>query len=169
VINIIYITTSRKPGKNTRVFAKDFARLINAIYLTRGKSSIANLINTARYNGASDIYIITEKNGNPNQILHIEIVKKYWEFKESFTITLHKLTKTLTETKPKITCLQIATNNKPLRHILKINNIFSEEECEYIIKDVKEAVSLFHKDKEIGPRFEIKYSDYDEHKPKIRS
>jgi rRNA maturation protein Rpf1 len=52
-----YITTSRKPSINTRLFAKDLAGILSAEYLTRGKSSMSDLVNVARYNGVKKVFI----------------------------------------------------------------------------------------------------------------
>ena len=86
-----YITTSRKPGIRVRAFVKDIAFLFNAQYITRGKNSISDLIADARYNGVDKIIIITEKNGNPYQLLLMSVDNKNWEWDETYFVKIIKV------------------------------------------------------------------------------
>jgi len=53
------VTTSRKPGRKTRRFAKVIARFFNWRYIRRGKMSIKDIQNLG------DFWIISEVKGNP--------------------------------------------------------------------------------------------------------
>ncbi|HLI46013.1 MAG TPA: hypothetical protein VKU94_02345 [Geobacterales bacterium] len=62
----LLITTSRRPSRRTRSFVRDLALLFNAERITRGKSSIDDLLSEL-VNG-SKLLVIDTKKGNPSRI-----------------------------------------------------------------------------------------------------
>lgn len=149
-----YITTSRKPGIRVRAFVKDIAFLFNAQYITRGKNSISDLIADARYNGVDKIIIITEKNGNPYQLLLMSVDNKNWEWDETYFVKIIKAKSEVSSEKVRIRNFGIETNNKALKSIFKKLNV-NDKDSEFIVKDIKNGVSVFKEKKEIGPSFDI--------------
>ncbi len=69
------LTTSRKPSRRTRSFAKAIARYLNWKYVNRGKKSLEEVFGLDR-----DVCVISEIKGNP-AILHF-----YREGREYFRI-----------------------------------------------------------------------------------
>jgi len=155
-----FITTSRKPGINARLFAKDIASILSSGYLTRGKAPLSDLIATARYNGATKLFIVTEYAGNPKQILEISVLEKSWEFSNTYFVTLHKLRKTFTTDKFNVRDMVVKTEQRAIKHLLKGAGI-KPGQSDFTIKDVKnDAISVFKGTKEIGPRFDIFYKEW---------
>ena len=149
-----YITTSRKPGLRVRAFVKDIAFLFNAEYITRGKNSISDLIADARYKGVDKIIIITEKNGNPYQLLIMSVDEKNWEWDETYFVKIIKAKSEVNSEKFRIRNFAIETNNKALKSIFNKLDI-DDKDSEFIIKDLKNGISVFKGKKEIGPSFDI--------------
>jgi len=80
-------TTSRKPSKNTRVFAKRIASLVpESEYFPRGKRGIEDLVEEARFKGYSKACIITDKQGNPHLLRFMKISKKNWNWAKEIKI-----------------------------------------------------------------------------------
>jgi len=66
---LILITTSHRPSQRTRSFAKDLASVIPfSARVTRGKSTIDDLVMEAYRNNLPYIVIIGEKQGNPSRL-----------------------------------------------------------------------------------------------------
>lgn len=152
-----YITTSRKPGLRVRAFVKDIAFLFEAEYITRGKNSISDLIADARYRGVDKIIIITEKNGNPYQLLIMSVDEKNWEWDETYFVKILKAKSEVNSEKFRIRSFNIETNNKALLSIFKKLNI-DDKESSFFVKDIKNGISVFKDKKEIGPSFDIRFS-----------
>jgi len=153
-----YITTSRKPSVRTRVFAKDISFLFNANYYTRGKSSISDLVSNARYNAVSLVCIITEKDGNPKQLLLMEVDDKNWSWKEAYFIKILKTRNEFTKSNLRIYSFKNQSTNTVLYGLLKTFGFVEDEDSEFCLKDSKKGVSIFKGDKEIGPSFELSYA-----------
>jgi len=73
----MYITTSRKPADATRVLANNLASLLNGEYENRGKKSIEEVVERARFLGYRRVMIIGEAKGNPNRLSFISIGKDW--------------------------------------------------------------------------------------------
>jgi rRNA maturation protein Rpf1 len=152
-----YITTSRKPGLRVRAFVKDIAFLFEAEYITRGKNSISDLIADARYKAVDKIVIITEKNGNPHQLLIMSVDEKNWEWEETYFIKIIKAKSEVNSEKFRIRNFIIETKNKALNSIFNKLDIDSKD-SEFIIKDLKNGISIFKGKKEIGPSFDVTFA-----------
>ncbi len=156
---MIYITTSRKPINNSRIFAKEFGSIIGAIYITRGKSSLSDMVSNARYNGAEKLYVITDYAGNPNQLIEISVGPKNWEISSTFNLKVYKLRKNFTNQENlRIKDVIFDPNSKPLMHIVRANGLEYNENSEYKIIEKNGVCSLYHLGKEIGPAFKLEYS-----------
>jgi len=152
-----YITTSRKPCTNSRVFAKDLGDLLHAVYLTRGKSSLAELIATARYNGAQKLFIVTDQGGNPHQILEINIDAKNWEFANTYFVVLHKLRKIFTDKRVRMESISFGEVSRAMHHLLRAAEIYPDDESKYTLIDKDGLVSVYLGKEEVGPKFKIYY------------
>lgn len=75
----MYITTSRKPAAATRVLAGNLASLLNGDYENRGKKSIDEVVERARFLGYRRVMMIGETKGNPNRLSFIRIGRS-WEW-----------------------------------------------------------------------------------------
>ncbi len=66
----ILITTSRRPSRRTRTFAKELVRVIpNSIKINRGKMSLDDLKEYMIRRGYTRLIIINTKKGNPSQLI----------------------------------------------------------------------------------------------------
>lgn len=80
---MVLITTSRKPCRNTRTFARKLSNLIpNSIYLTRGKKDIYDLIEYARSHGLRRIMLIGDFRGNPGKVQFLKLGKSSWAWED---------------------------------------------------------------------------------------
>lgn len=158
---INYITTSRKPGDNARAFVKDIGPLLKAAYLTRGKSSLSEIIGSARYNGAERLYIITEYAGNPRQILEITIKPKTWEFSNTYFVTLHKLRKVVSEDRERIENVFYDVESKAVYELFKSSGVESDEDAKTRVIEKDGIVRVYSGKKEIGPTFKVFYKNQD--------
>ena len=114
-------TTSRKPSRNTRAFAKKLANLIpNSIYLTRGKKGIEELLEISKSKGYPKVCIITDKQGNPYLMRFINLGKNDWDWAEEIRI------KGVYSSKEKTTATEEISASKKLE---KLFNTKSEEEA----------------------------------------
>lgn len=154
-----YITTSRKPSLRVRALTKQLAFLFGATYITRGKGSISDLISNARYAGVPFVFVVTEQNGNPHQLLMMQVTEKNWEIKETFFLTIIltrgelKLGKSFNNMQSNFVYVG---KNKTLQWIFKTAGVEQDEDSELVLKDaVKRGFSIFFKEKEIGPAFNL--------------
>ena len=70
----ILITTSRRPTRRTRTFAKELARVLpNAIKVNRGKANLEDLKEYMILKGFTKLIIINTKKGNPSQLVFYEL------------------------------------------------------------------------------------------------
>lgn len=164
---INFITTSRKPSINTRVFVKEFSSLVDASYITRGKSSISDLVSASRYNGVQKLYVVTDNQGNPNQLIEISIDHKNWEFSNVFRIKCFKLRKNIDSENYRIKDLNYTFEKGALRKLLRSAGVYPNEESLFEIKENNEIYSVYYKGKDIGPVFSLEYmqkSDFDANK-----
>ena len=151
-----YITTSRKPGRRVRTFAKDIAFLFNAEYITRGKTSISDLIANARYNGKRFVLIVSEKDGNPKQLLVLEVNDKTWEWKEPYLLKVLATRSELYNAKNvRINDFKLETKNRMLLDLLGLLDVEENQDSECVIRDVNKGISIFYNNREIGPVFDI--------------
>lgn len=157
---INYITTSRKPSVRVRTFAKQLGFLFGAEYITRGKTSISDLIADARYNGIEYVIIVTEKDGNPRQLLVMLINNKTWEWRDSYFI---KLLRTRLEISKqdnlRIKSFNLQTKDLALNHLLNQFDLKLNNDSDYVVKDIKNGISIFLENKEIGPAFAITFAN----------
>ena len=131
-------TTSRKPSRNTRIFAKKIAGLIpNSIYLTRGKKGVEELLEISKSKGYPKICIITDKQGNPHLMRFINLGKKNWDWAEELKIKGTYLTK------EKVITDSISTS----KQLEKLFNTKSEES--QITLEKQDNQLLFKKGKKI--------------------
>ncbi len=164
-----YITTSRKPSIRVRSLTKQIAFVFGATYVTRGKGSISDLVSNARYSGIPFVFVVTEHNGNPHQLLMMQVTEKSWEIKESFFL---KILLTRNEFKAGKS-FEIRQNNfvysgknKTLHWVFKIAGIAQDEDSDLVVKDAKKGFSIFFKEKEIGPAFNLANREHVEEKKK---
>lgn len=81
---MLLVTTSRKPCRNNRVFARALSNLVpGAAYEPRGKKSIDGLIETAMHKGLRRIAIITDMKGNPGRMEFIRLDRRDWQWCET--------------------------------------------------------------------------------------
>lgn len=141
-----------------RSFAKQIAFLFGATYVTRGKGSVSDLISNARYGGVPFVFVITEQNGNPHQLLMLQVTEKNWEIKETFFVKIicarneFKAGRNLNIRQKDFV---YAGKNKTLNWILKTSNVEQDEDSELVVKDAKKGFTIFLGKEEIGPHFDI--------------
>lgn len=160
-----YITTARKPSVRVRLLAKQLSAIFSAEYITRGKNSISDLISDARYNGVEFVLILTEKDGNPKQLLVMEVNDKTWEWKDSYNLKIIKTRAEISKAESNIRfrSFKIDTENRSLLSLFKLLHITENEDSDYILRDVKKGISVFNDKLEIGPNFDISYSQTKSH------
>ena len=91
---MILVTTSRKPSRNTRIFARNLANLIpNALYAARGKASVDDIASLASSKGLAKIAIACDRKGNPGRIEFISVSRTSWDWGEPLFIKSVSLTK----------------------------------------------------------------------------
>ena len=128
-----YLTTSRKPSTRVRTFAKQLAFLFGANYITRGKTSISDLIADARYKGIEYVIIITEKNGNPQQLLVMLVNEKTWEWRDSYFIKLLRTRSEISgQDNVRIRSFSLKTEDLALSHLLKQFDLNLSDKSEYV-------------------------------------
>lgn len=153
------ITTSRKPSIRTRTFAKNVAFLFGATYLVRGKGSISNLISNCRYEGTQFLFIVTERHGNPFQILMLQVTEKNWELKETFFVKVlvahNEFDNAKADGNLRFREFVLASKNKALNWIIKTVGADITDDSDVVVKDFKGAITTYYKDVEVGPRFEL--------------
>ncbi|PIU22427.1 MAG: hypothetical protein COT14_01225 [Candidatus Diapherotrites archaeon CG08_land_8_20_14_0_20_30_16] len=154
-----YITTSRKPSTRVRALAKQLSFLFDAEYITRGKTSISGLIADARYNGVRFVLIITEKDGNPRQLLVMEVNNKIWEWKEAYFIKILVTKSEISDTQNiRIKDFKLESKNIALLNLLKFLDVEENEDSEFVVKDIKNGLSIYWGKKEIGPAFDLSFT-----------
>lgn len=153
-----YITTSRKPSTRVRTLAKQLAFLFDAEYITRGKTSISGLIASCRYNGVRFVLIITEKDGNPKQLLVMEVNAKTWEWKDAYFIKILITKSEISDTQNiRIKDFRLESKNSALLALLKSLDVEENRESNFVIKDIKNGISIYWDKKEIGPAFDVSF------------
>ncbi|MEM0372412.1 MAG: hypothetical protein QXO69_01020 [archaeon] len=84
---MLLVTTSRKPSKNTRAFARQLANLVpGSVYAPRGKASVDDLASVARSKGLKKIAIVSDRCGNPGKIEFARVSRSSWEWAETLLI-----------------------------------------------------------------------------------
>ena len=80
---MILVTTSRKPSRNTRVFARSFSNLLPcSSYIARGKRSVESLFEYAVSKGFSKIAVVQDRKGNPHGFEFISVKRNSWDWME---------------------------------------------------------------------------------------
>ncbi len=74
------ITTSRKPSRRTRTLGRDLSRVLNGVYVTRGKANLGTLAEKARNDGEFRIIILSDIHGNPGKIQSIVVTEDSWHW-----------------------------------------------------------------------------------------
>lgn len=148
---MIYITTSRKPGRRTRSLARDLERILpHSFYRTRGKSNLDSLVEHARSKGYRRIIILKEYKGNPGRIDFIDVRPDTWEWiPVSLKIFGVKLQREFGE-KVKNTEEMIFVEDE-----VGLAHLFDCESCEdsiFIFHISENIITFFERDKEVGPR-----------------
>ncbi len=152
----ILFTTSRKPSKRTRAFARDLCKCIPyAKFYSRGKANIEKLVSIAKKEALDFIVMVLESKGNPSMLRVIKLANTTWNYAYEIKIKLHKLRKEFTKEKFFVKEIKLEIKNKEIGNLFKELNILSYKEADFILKEKKKVISLFYKNKEIGPRFEI--------------
>lgn len=91
---MMLITTSRKPSRNTRVFARTLSNLLpNSVYVPRGKGSVESMVEGASAKGLKRVAVVHDSKGNPGKISLIENRKDGWDWAEEIPIAGIVLTK----------------------------------------------------------------------------
>lgn len=84
---MILVTTSRKPSKNTRIFARRLTNVIpDSIYVNRGKQSVDELAGLAVSKGMVKIAVICDSKGNPGRIDFIKSHKDGWDWEQPLAV-----------------------------------------------------------------------------------
>jgi len=87
---MILVTTSRRPSRRTRSFAKDLSKLIFSTYkINRGKLSLKGLLAEALLHKADKILIIETFKGNPGKISLYKICEKKHDDKKDVDMILY--------------------------------------------------------------------------------
>lgn len=60
------VTTSREAGKQTRQLAREIAKKHSCLFVSRGKSSLYNIVEKARFAGEKAILVVTEEQSKPS-------------------------------------------------------------------------------------------------------
>jgi len=155
-----YITTARKPSVRTRTFAKQLSFLFGADYITRGKTSISDLIADARYKGVEYVLIVTEKDGNPKQLLVMLVNDKTWEWRDSYFVKILRTRSEISKQENvRIRSFSLQTKDLALNHLLNQFDLKLNDDSDYAIKDIKNGISVFFEKKEIGPSFAITFAN----------
>ena len=151
---MIYITTSRKPGRRTRSLARDLERILpHSFYRTRGKSNLESIIEHARSKGYRRLVVLKEYKGNPGKMDFIEITPDDWNWiPVSLKILGVRLQREFSG-KVKNEEQSIFVNDE-----VGLGYLFdceSDEDSTYMLLISKNVITFLERDKEIGPR--IKY------------
>ncbi len=71
---MIYITTSRKPGKRTRSFCRELEKVIPlSVYENRGKRNVYEVARDAWRKGYDRVWLVGETKANPSLIRFMEV------------------------------------------------------------------------------------------------
>ncbi len=148
---MIYITTSRKPGRRTRSLARDFERILpHSFYRTRGKSNLDSVIEHARSKGYRRVMVLKEYKGNPGRIDFIDVRPDTWGWiPVSLRVLGVKLQREFGE-KIKNTDDTIFVEDE-----VGISYLFdceSDEDSIFTFYISENAITFFERDREIGPR-----------------
>ncbi len=80
-VNMMLISTSRRPSTRTRSFVKELLGVIPlSFYITRGKKSIEELKDIAVLKGCRRLMIVESKDGNPSALSFMFVDKKDWKW-----------------------------------------------------------------------------------------
>ncbi len=64
----IVVTTSHRPSRRTRTFAKELANALAAVRITRGKSSLEEFLKLSSEAGHSRVIVVDTFYGNPSRL-----------------------------------------------------------------------------------------------------
>ncbi len=152
---MILLTTSRKPSNRTRRFARELSyTLPYALYMPRGKSSIADLIERAEEKGFHRIIIIGETKGNPS-ILRVLVREDRWHWFAQAYITSVSLYVDLGLRPVRI--LADGLTLKTDRFSDFIRGVFGVyEESDILTLEERDGnIRFLYEGREVGPRFKI--------------
>ena len=153
---MILFTTSRKPSKRMRAFARDLSSSVPyAKFYSRGKANIERLVRIARNKALDFIVIVLGSNGNPSMFRIIKLENESWNYIYQIKIKLYKLRKEFVKKKFLVRELKLEIKNKEIKSLFRKLNISSQEDAEFVLKENKKIMSFFYRKREIGPRFEI--------------
>lgn len=147
----LYISTSRKPGKNTRQLAKWLSIILNAEYENRGKKSLSETRERAEFHGRKRILFIYEKKGNPYSINFFE---KDWIYPE----ILVKSVEFPEERKERIKNpgeVKIVCEDSVGKKIAELFNIQNEPEAGVEMHLSSKEISFKQNEQPIGPKIKL--------------
>jgi rRNA maturation protein Rpf1 len=146
---MLLVTTSRKPCRNNRVFARNLSNLVpGAVYEPRGKKSIDDLIGTARHKGLRRITIITDMKGNPGRMEFIQLDRRDWSWCETI---LRIKSIDFTPSKAKVAALSVAGPFKET--VIDLFDLSESQEPELTLQAGKEEMRF-------DSRMNIKFDAY---------
>lgn len=120
---MMLITTSRKPSRNTRVFARTLSNLLpNSEYIPRGKGSIEDIIEGASAKGLKRVAVIHDAKGNPGKISLIDNRKDGWDWAEEIPIVGIVLLKPVKKHYTEANC-----EDKGLAEVLAVDSVEDAE------------------------------------------
>ena len=153
-------TTSRKPGRKTRAFARDLSQsLPSASYVSRGKSSLPGLIEKAGYEGHNYLLIVLEDHGNPVGLRGIKAGED-WQHAFEVKLKVAKIRQELGKSKFKAKEIRFKAQGK-LKQLLTLLGVSSDNEAELSLEAKQGLVRFYLDRKEIGPRFKVEMISFE--------
>lgn len=152
---MILLTTSRKPSKRTRRFARELSYVLPyALYIPRGKSSIEDLIRRAEERGFHRIIIIGETKGNPS-IFRVLVREKGWRWLAQAYITSVSLYVDMGLKPVRVVADGLTLRTDRFGRFLR--DVFGVyEESDVLALEERDGnVRFVYEKKEVGPRFRI--------------
>ena len=148
---MIYITTSRKPGRRTRSLARDLERILpHSFYRTRGKSNLDSVVDHARSKGYRRVVILKEYKGNPGKMDFIEVKPDTWEWiPVSLKILGVKLQREFGEKVRNTDDTIFVEDEVGLSYLFDCE---SDDDSVFTFHISKDVITFYERDKEIGPR-----------------
>ncbi len=151
---MILITTSRKPGRRTRSFAKDLQKALpQSKYVNRGKGNIYSIAERAEREGYTRILIVGETKGNPSIIRVVQLYPPRWDIQ--IYISLIKLCR-------EVGCKKnygdyVEVKGDLYNSVLKKTFGYTIEEGHpVILKEEKGLVTFTYDSHNVGPVFRVK-------------
>ena len=149
-------STSRKAGAKTRALARDLSYVIpRAAYLSRGKSSLEDVLDRARGHGHLLVGIIEESHGNPSMLHCIQCTDREWKRLAYCALSVHKLRKEFKSKKQRAALLKLEFSLPQFLAFFKKLGIASQADADLVAKESNNTISFFEDGKEVGPRVSL--------------